>query len=133
MNRLINKLSEYLAAPKSRRGFIRTISRVTVGVSAVAAGIALGTGVASASPDLTCCTSTDPVQHQNEHLCSPPNNGFACPYGTFQHGSWTCCPAHDCMTHQNNCWDCYNNSDASYNCTWGQANGTICSCDPPRV
>ncbi len=71
MNRLINKLSEYLAAPKSRRGFIRTISRVTVGVSAVAAGIALGTGVASASPDLTCCTSTDPVQHQNEHLCSP--------------------------------------------------------------
>lgn len=106
MDRLIGELSERLAQPWSRRRFLAALGAGTVIGSAALSGAAgslvtEGLGTAAAAPN--CCSGS----------CSCPSLG-ACPTGTSQNGSYTCCVGGTGPKYS--CYDCYFGS--TYVCTY---------------
>jgi hypothetical protein len=117
MDRIINKLAQHLAGTNSsRRGFMRTLGRITLGGAGAIAAIATGAGIASANP-LLCCSG---------NACS----GSSCPGGGNVENVYYCCTAQDCVTHVTVCNDCYVvfGGQRFYECTYTTTSSSICGC-----
>lgn len=74
---MINRLAETLAARSSRRGFIKTLGKITAVAAALAAG-AFITAKPALADILECCTG---------HACDTQS----CPSGTQVSYQWVCC------------------------------------------
>jgi hypothetical protein len=116
MDRMINKLTERLAGASSRRGFLRTLGKITAGGAGAVAALATGMGLASATP--LCCPGGK--------TCS----GSTCPANTGVGNISYCCTAHDCVTHVTVCNDCYFvwAGDRFYVCTYTTIGSGVCAC-----
>jgi hypothetical protein len=116
MDRIINKLTERLTGVSSRRSFMRTLGKITVGGAGAIAALVTGTRLASAAP--LCCSGT---------ACSTTN---ACPYGTYLGDHTYCCTAHDCKTHVTVCNNCYFlfGGQSYYYCTYTTVSSSTCPC-----
>lgn len=115
MDRIMEYLCRTAAVPSSRRGFLSTAGRFTLGAAGLLAGgtAALGTRPGTAFADNGCCGGT------------PCSNG--CPPGSYPN-TYYCC-VYDCTTHERECHDCSTPSH-QYVCTWSTSTPTICPCIP---
>lgn len=111
----MGKVYEDLQARASRRGFLATVARVTLGTVAVLSGVeAIGATPALASGcDLLCCFGG---------ACS----SCSCPSGTSVQYQWRCCQPGYCTYIE--CYDCYNGSNQLV-CVYSSI-GTVQACGP---
>jgi hypothetical protein len=86
MEDVIRRLSNRLAAPSSRRGALRGLGKLAVGVGALVVGQSLFGQVAEAAAAMRCCTGK---------ACAV----YACPSGTSLQYTWHCGNyfCHDCF------------------------------------
>lgn len=110
-------VTERMAKPSSRRGFIGGAGRLALGGAAALVGgtaaLTLGGGFGAVMADNGCCGG---VQCAN-----------GCPEGSF--GNTYYCCAYDCVTHQRECHDCYTPApDRVYICTWSTTTSMTCPC-----
>lgn len=95
MSDLLNKVSGHLATSTSRRGFLATAGKLTLGVGAAAAGVK---GITGASASGTCCTNICNYSPQGYNVCTGSgycygNNPFCC---HNQDGYYACYPCVFC-------------------------------------
>jgi hypothetical protein len=103
MDRAVSRLSEWMARPTSRRGFMGRVSKAALGSAALMSGgvaaVALGGGTAHATPQ--CCNGA--------FSC-----GSTCPGNTSRSYVTTCCNLNG---DEYNCYNCLSSPSGDYVCT----------------
>ena len=115
MNHFINRFSKGVAARSTRRTFLSTLGKLTLGIAGSLAGIGASTQVAFAAINLKCCTGTACL----DYFC-PAGDQIAYSWtccGGFPKGTWSCldCFGQDYVCNQGGChWE------QVYECTYPQ-------------
>lgn len=129
MDKLIGKLGEPLARPRSRASFLGLMGKGALGLVAAVVGGGAGLTLersamtAFAESDQRCCPGNAPGNY------SVPCPLEFCPSGSTSTFEGICCVAFDCVHKEVNCYNCFYVDDpARYFCSYSVQTTVTCHC-----